>query len=126
MNARCPSAITIRKLCGEKNKDLLFMRPRNYIVQLEPLSGSLWYRWGVGGSAEGGGQTWGSAFIGVKNEAPRVSLAHSSLVNSKQKSMNLKCGKTGDFPGGPVARLCAPNAGAWSSISGQGTRSYRP
>ena len=29
-----------------------------------------------------------------------------------------------DFPGGPVARIHAPNAGGLGSIPGQGTRSH--
>ena len=29
-----------------------------------------------------------------------------------------------DFPGGPVAKLCAPNARGLGSIPGQGTRSH--
>jgi len=55
---------TLRK----KNRDLLFTRPKNYIAQLEPLSDVSGIDevagWGV---QRGGGQTWDSAFIGVKN-----------------------------------------------------------
>ena len=65
------------------------------------------------GSTEGLGANLGFCFHWCKEWAPRVSLAHSSLVNSKQKSMNLKCGKTGDFPGGPVAKTALPMQGAW-------------
>ena len=43
------------------------MRPRNYIAQLEPLSEVSAIDGGWGGVRRGGGQTWGSAFIGVKN-----------------------------------------------------------
>ena len=80
------------------------MRPRNYIAQLEPLSEVSGIDRGWGGSAEGWGANLGFCFYWCQEWAPSVSLAYSSLVNSKQKSMNLKCGKTGDFPGGPVAK----------------------
>ena len=33
---------------------------------------------------------------------------------------------SGDFPGGPVAKTCAPSAGGLDSTAGQGIRSHRP
>ena len=58
---------SFKLLRGEKNEDLLFTRPRNYIAQLEPLSEVSAIDGGWRGVRRGGGQTWGSAFIGVKN-----------------------------------------------------------
>ena len=31
-----------------------------------------------------------------------------------------------DFPGGPVAKICTPNAGSLGLIPGQGTRPHMP
>ena len=45
------------------------------------------------------------------------------VTTNKIQSSNLK-NKKEDFPGGPVTKICTPNAEGLSSIPGQGTRSH--
>ena len=51
-----------------------------------------------------------------------------SLAKEETLSRTHWCNKlhSGDFPGGPVAKPQAPNAGGLGSIPGQGTRFHIP
>ena len=48
------------------------------------------------------------------------------LVYVKTSNFHCKRRRPWDFPGGPVARTPAPNAGGLGSIPGQGTGSHMP